>query len=209
MKKFLLLIGFIGAALFTAEAQEYKPVKIGLGLGYASPGGEGAKGGVLVYFEPAYRVNDALAVGLRIESAVMAQGVTFSGSGSTSVASEAKVSGNASYTVNGQYYFSNNTFRPFAGLGFGMYSLASATVSVTGSSSTASASADASKFGFYPRVGFDLGHFTMQIEYNIIPSTSSEITVSSGTSGTSVITSEAKNSYLGIKAGFFISGGKK
>lgn len=209
MKKYLLIVSFISAAIFTANAQEFKPVKIGLGLGYASPGGDGAKGGVLVYFEPAYRVSDALAVGLRIESAVMAQGVSVSGSGSTSVSSEAKVSGNASYTVNGQYYFSNNTFRPFAGIGFGMYSLASASLSVSGGSSTTSASADASKFGFYPRVGFDLGHFTMQIEYNIIPSTSSEITVSSGTSGTSVINTEAKNSYLGIKAGFFISGGRK
>ncbi len=208
MKKYLLIVGFIGAAFLTASAQEYKPVKVGLGLGYASPGGDGAKGGVLLYLEPAYRVNDALAIGLRLESAIIARGVTVT-SGSTSVSSDAEVKANASYTVNGQYYFSNNTFRPFAGVGLGIYSLASASVSVSGGGSSASASADASKFGFYPRLGFDLGHFTMQVEYNIIPSTTSEFTVSSGTSGTSVISSESKNSYLGIKAGFFISGGKK
>ncbi len=207
MKKTLLLIGFIGAALLTAQAQEYKPVKVGLGLGYASPGGDGAKGGVLLYLEPAYRVNDQIAVGLRLETAVMARGVTVT-SGGTSVTSDAEVKANASYTVNGQYYFSNNNFRPFAGLGLGIYSLASASVSVSGGGSSASASAAASKFGFYPRLGFDVGHFTMQIEYNIIPSTTDEITVSSGTSGTSVLTSESKNSYLGIKAGFFIGGGK-
>jgi len=208
MKKCLLLIGFIGAALLTAQAQEYKPVKVGLGLGYASPGGDGAKGGVLLYLEPAYRVSDQIAVGLRLESAVMARGVTVT-SGGTSVTSDAEVKANASYTVNGQYYFSNNNFRPFAGLGLGIYSLASASVSVSGSSSSASASAAASKFGFYPRLGFDVGHFTMQIEYNIIPSTTDEVTVSTGTTGTTVLSSESKNSYLGIKAGFFIGGGKK
>ena len=206
MKKFFLLIGFIGAAFLTANAQEYKPVKIGLGLGYASPGGEGAKGGVLFYLEPAYRVSDAFAVGLRIESAIMASGVSYSGSGSSTVVSEAEVSGNGSYTINGQYYFSNNSFRPFIGAGFGIYTVVGGSYSVSGgSSTTVAASADASKFGFYPRLGFDLGHFTLQAEYNIIPSSKDEISLS----GLSVITTESKSSYLGIKAGFFISGGKK
>lgn len=191
----------------TVSAQDYKPFRVGLGLGYASPGGEGAKGGVLLYLEPSYRVNDAIAVGLRLESAVVAKGVSVTGGG-TSISTDAEVKANASYTVNGQYYFSNNSFRPFAGLGLGIYSLASASVSVSGSSSSSSVSASASEFGFYPRVGFDVGHFTMQIEYNIIPATTSEVTVSTGT-GTSILTTESKNSYLGIKAGFFIGGGKK
>ncbi|HCR54026.1 MAG TPA: hypothetical protein DIW27_06385, partial [Cytophagales bacterium] len=129
MKKYLLIVGFIGAAFLTASAQEYKPVKVGLGLGYASPGGDGAKGGVLLYLEPAYRVNDALAIGLRLETAIMVRGATFT-SGGTSISSDAEAKANASYTVNGQYYFSNNSFRPFAGVGLGIYSLASASVSV-------------------------------------------------------------------------------
>jgi opacity protein-like surface antigen len=202
MKKYLLIVGFISAAVFTANAQEFKPVKIGLGLGYASPGGEGAKGGVLVYFEPAYRVSDAIAVGLRIESAIMARGITVTGTGATAT-SEGEVSGNASYSINGQYYFSNNeSFRPFAGLGLGMYTLASASFSAGGS--TVEASASESEFGFYPRIGFDAGHFTLQAEYNIIPDTESIVV-----SGGNAFTSKSKNSYLGIKAGFFISGGKR
>lgn len=206
MKKFLLLIGFIGAAFFTANAQDFKPVKVGIGLGYASPGGDGAKGGVLFYLEPAYRVSDQFAVGLRMEIAAMARGVSYSGT-STTASSDLDVSGNGSYTVNGQYYLSNNTFRPFVGAGAGIYTLAAvkATISAgSGTSSTYEASASSSKFGFYPRVGFDLGHFTMQIEYNIIPSSKSDVVISSTT-----YTSEAKNSYLGIKAGFFFGGGKK
>ncbi|MEQ8303923.1 MAG: outer membrane beta-barrel protein [Cyclobacteriaceae bacterium] len=201
MKKYLLLIGFFAVSVLTASAQDYKPFRVGIGLGYASPGGDGAKGGVLFYLEPGYRVTDAFMVGLRLESAVMARGVSISGGG-TSITNEAEVSGNASYTVNGQYYFGSNNFRPFAGVGFGIYSLASASVSGT----TASASASSSEFGFYPRIGFDIGHFTMQAEYNIIPSKTTEISL--GTPG-STITAESKNSYFGIKAGFFIGGGKR
>lgn len=211
MKKTLLLIILFGAGIMIAQAQEYKPVKVGIGLGYASPGGSGAKGGVLFYLEPAYRVNDQIAVGLRLESAVMARGYSISGT-STSSNVDLSVSANGSYTVNGQYYFSNNTFRPFAGLGFGIYSLASVKASASsgtgGSTSSAEVAASASKFGFYPRVGFDLGHFNMMIEYNIIPSTKSDVVISTGT-GTTTATSESKNSYLGIKFGFFFGGGKK
>lgn len=207
MKKFIVILALVSAATLGAQAQDYKPVKVGLGFGYASPSGDGAKGGVLLYLEPAYRVNDAIAIGLRLESAVIARGVSVSGGG-TSITSDAEVKANASYTVNGQYYFSNASFRPFAGFGLGIYSLASASVSVSGSSSSSSASASASEFGFYPRLGFDIGHFTMQVEYNIIPKTTSEVSISTGT-GFSTLTSESKNSYLGIKAGFFIGGGKK
>jgi Outer membrane protein beta-barrel domain len=209
MKKILLLL-FIASA-FAVQAQDYKPVKVGIGLGYASPGGEGAKGGVLFYLEPAYRVNDLIAVGLRLESAVMARGYEISGT-TTSSSVDLDVSAAGSYTVNGQYYFSNNSFRPFAGLGFGIYSLAavkaSASSGLGGSSSSTSVSASSSKFGFYPRIGFDLGHFTMQIEYNIVPSTKSQVSISTGIGPPVTASSESKNNYLGIKAGFFFGGGK-
>jgi len=199
MKKSLLLIGFLVVGFATLQAQDYKPFRVGIGLGYASPSGDGSQGGVLFYLEPSYRATDQIAIGLRLESAVMARGVSISGGGTT-LTNDAEVSGNASYTVNGQYYFSNNNFRPFAGVGFGIYSLASASVSGT----TTTVSASSSEFGFYPRVGFDLGHFTLQAEYNIIPSKTSEVSI-----GTSIITAESKNSYLAIKAGFFIGGGKR
>ena len=55
-----------------------------------------------------------------------------------------------------------------------------------------------SKFGFYPRIGFDAGHFTIALEYNMIPATKVE-----GIDG------EFKNSYLGIRIGGFFGGGRK
>jgi outer membrane protein W len=213
MKKFFLpLVLFAAISTLTVQAQDYKPFRVGLGLGFASPAGEGAKGGVLFYAEPSYRVKDNIAVGLKGELAVMLRGTTVVQSGTTSAAS-GKVSAAGSYTVNGQYYFMNSGFRPFAGLGLGIYSLASASFAATSSgSSSTSSSSDAvsagTKFGFYPRIGFDAGHFTLNIEYNIIPKSTNSFTVNTGT-GTTTATSETKNNYLGFRLGFFIGGGKK
>ena len=206
MKKSILVSCMVAVASMTSIAQEYKPVKVGFGFGYASPAGEGAKGGVIIYLEPAYRISDVIAVGLRLEAAAMARSVVVTGS-QGSASAETEVKANGSYTVNGQYYFSSGSFRPFAGAGFGLYTFAEQTVSATGSGGSISASASNNKFGFYPRVGFDIGHMTLQLEYNIIPASTAEIAVSVGTS-TSIITSESKNSYLGIKLGFFVGGGK-
>lgn len=187
MKKIYLLLLFVVATGVVANAQEFKKFKVGLGIGYASAGGEGAKGGILAYLEPAYRINDALLLGLRVESALVTRGYSES---VTSVAFEVAAIG--SYTINGQYYFSNNSFRPFAGLGLGIFSLAAIKVDGSG----AAAAEAESKFGFYPRVGFDYGHFNMSLDYNIIPKTE----VSGG--------GDFKNSYLGIRLGFSIGGGR-
>lgn len=188
MKKITSVLCFIVLASVAVHAQDFKKFRVGVGGGYAMPGGEGAKGGLCVYLEPGYRVNDAMIVGLRMESAIIVRG--FSGStASTSL----DIAGIGSYTINGQYYFSNEGFRPFAGLGLGLYSLAAVKADGTGG---AVAAAD-SQFGFYPRVGFDAGHFTMQLEYNLVPATK----VDGG--------GEVKNSYLGIKIGGFFGGGRK
>jgi hypothetical protein len=187
MKKVYILLLFVLATGVVANAQEFKKFKVGIGAGYAMASGEGASGGVLWYLEPAYRIKDELSVGLRIEGAIITRGLSESTDLSIDVA------GISSYTVNGQYYFSNNSFRPFVGVGLGMFSLAAVKVDGFGE-----AAASETKFGFYPRVGFDLGHFNVSIDYNIIPASEIE--------GSDV---EFKNSYLGIRIGGFFGGGRK
>lgn len=189
MKK--LLLSVLGVMLFVgvSTAQEYKPFKLGLGLGYAIPGGEGAGGGILIYGEPSYRVNDAIAVGLRLEAALIIRGLSESFDGYS-----ADIAGITSYTVNGQYYLKQDGFRPLVGLGLGMYSLSAVEFDETVSA------AKESKFGFYPRVGFDAGHFNFLIEYNLIPATKTDIF------GEDI---KIKNSYVSIKAGVSIFGGKR
>lgn len=178
----LLLIVITAAG---AVAQEYSAFRVGMGLGYAMASGKGAKGGALFYLEPGYRVNDQILANLRIEGAVIGRGFADESSAQVDVAAL------ASYTLNGQYYFNNNNFRPFVGAGFGMYSLASASVSAGPTGGTTQVAA-ATKIGFYPRVGFDAGHFTLALDYNLVPETNG-----------------IKNSYIGIRFGGFFGGGRK
>jgi outer membrane protein W len=178
----LLLVVLTAAA---AVAQEYKAFRVGIGLGYANASGKGAKGGVLWTLEPGYRVNDQILANLRIEGAVIARG------SATETEVSLDVAALGSYTLNGQYYFNNNNFRPFVGVGFGMYSLAAASMDVTAGGGSQEVVAAANKI-VYPRVGFDAGHFTLNLDYNIVPETGG-----------------IKNSYLGIRLGGFFGGGKK
>jgi hypothetical protein len=197
MKKITTVLCLVLFVAVASHAQEFKKFNVGVGLGYAKPGGKGAGGGVLFAIEPAYRVNDALSVGLRMEWAVVVRGL--SQDVSTYDASAAAI---GSYTVNGKYYLSNAKFRPFVGAGVGIYKLAAVSVS---SSGAAGAGAD-SKIGFYPRVGFDLGHFNVTLDYNIVGATKFDAYVGSSTTPQSL---ETKNGYFGIRIGGFFGGGRK
>lgn len=172
-----------------ASAQDYKPFKLGLGLGYAKPGSGG--GGILIDLEPAYRINDDIAVGLRIESAVMAK---ISPDGT-----EASASANGSYTVNGQYYLTSSKVRPYVGAGVGVYMLAAVSASDTNAEV-----GGGSEIGFYPRLGLDIGNFNINIDYNIISSSESVMADGSGTT-----TGKIKNSYMGIRIGGYMFGGRR
>ena len=195
MKKALLLIVFVVVGL-SANAQEFKPFKVGLGLGYAIPADGG--GGIAVYLEPGYRISDVFLLNLRLESAAMAKVVGDQ---------EASVSASGSYTLNGQYYLSNNDFRPFVGLGAGLFSNATVSVSVdVDGVGTVSADFDpSSSIGFYPRIGFDYGHFNFIFDYNLIPATD-EVEFN----GTTIDLGDdkIKNSYMTIKMGVSIGGGR-
>ena len=194
MKKFCFFLFLSLTIASVVEAQDYKKVRVGLGLGYALSTGEGGSGGVLVTFEPGYRIQDNLLVGLRIETAALTRGSTASIVAGTSIG----VAAVGSYTINGQYYFgSGDGFRPFGGLGLGLFSLAAADVTLGGT--TVNFAVAESKFGFYPRLGFDMSHFTMAFEYNFIPATP----VVGTTTG-----AEVSNSYFGFRIGAFIGGGK-
>lgn len=188
MKRILTVLLFVVAATAGAMAQEYQAFRVGIGMGYAMASGSGSKGGILVNVEPGYRVTDQILLNLRVEAAVVGRGFA------NEVGAEIDVAAIASYTLNGQYYFNNNKFRPFVGAGFGTYSLASTSVSVDmgGGQTETGVLAAANKFGFYPRVGFDSGHFTLALDYNILPETYG-----------------IKNSYVGIRVGGFFGGGKK
>jgi hypothetical protein len=195
MKKIVLSFLLLATVAIANAQYEFKPFKVDVSLGYAIPGGEGAKGGVLFVVEPKYAVIPNLSVGLRMEAAIMARGRADAAGTNTEV--DVKAAG--SYLVTGDYYFTSSKVRPFAGAGLGIYSLAAASTEDEGASVSSG-----SKFGEMIRAGVELSHFRVGLEYNIVPKTTMEyINVNGEKTSTSM-----KNGYVGIKVGFTIGGGR-
>lgn len=177
MKKLLLIAACI-ACVLTAKSQTYHAFKVDVGFGYAIPSASGSstKAGVTFTVQPHYRVSDDFAVGLRIEGAALAFQTS-------SNSDDTKVAVLASYCGTGEYYLMDGGFRPFIGAGAGFFTQSS--VNINNSSYTVPS---ATKFGFFPEVGIEAGHFRLSADYNILPD---------------------KAGYLAFKIGFFLGGGKK
>jgi len=103
---------------YSQNGQHYDKFKLGLGAGYifgkpagyhgyTSDGDQFTTSGFILTLEPAYRVRDNIAAGLRLEVEV------YPGDPAPAVL--------ASVTINGQYYFSDEQFRPFVGVGLGIF----------------------------------------------------------------------------------------
>jgi hypothetical protein len=181
MKKLLLLIALAGVSFFAhAQSTTYKAFKVDVDLGYAIPSnGTGTKAGATFTIEPHYRITDDFALGLRFEGAAL---------GYVDQASiKAKVSLLTSYCPTAEYYFMKGGFRPFAGAGAGLFSQKAVAESKNlGDGSTVGAST--TKFGFFPRIGFETGHFRMAATYDVLGNNSN---------------------YTSFSFGFFFGGGKK
>ncbi|HEX7903127.1 MAG TPA: hypothetical protein VF487_04540 [Chitinophagaceae bacterium] len=199
MKKIYLFLTLTTLSLSSFSQGGLKPFKVDVSVGYAIPGGTGSKGGVLFAVEPKYAVVNNIAVGLRMEAAVVARASGYNSSGET-MNVDVKASG--SYVATGDYYFSENySFRPFAGIGGGLYSIAAASVSGSGTGTVGASS----KFGGLIRAGIEVSHFRLGLEYNLIPKTTLDGYDSYGNPAKV----DSKNSYIGIKVGVCFGGGPK
>lgn len=192
------LAGLFMLVALSAAAQEYKPFKVNLSVGYAKPINGGVSGGFLFAVEPKYGISDHVDIGLRLESALVARGIQINGNTTTS-----DLGAYSSALITGNYLFGTSNVRPFLGVGVGVYSIAAAgTVIIDNSGQnpqTVNFVSD-TKFGGMVRAGIKAGHFVAAVEYNAAPTTDNTI-------GTARVSSE--NSYLGIKVGFDIGGGRR
>jgi hypothetical protein len=176
MKKLLLVAVACCGVVLSAQAQDFKPFRVDGGVGYGIPFNDGLNGGVLFYAEPKYEIIPQVAVGLRWEGAL------FAGEGEG-----VSVSLSSAYYATGEYYLTNNKFRPFVGIGLGAYSIGGLSMTVgdqeiKGESETS--------FGVLARVGFDISHFRLAVSYN------------------AAFTEETFH-YVAATVGFYIGGGKK
>ncbi len=200
MRKVLLLSAiFFVAFCASTKAQnegEFKPFKVDVSLGYALPiGGTGGKGGALFVVEPKYAVLPQISVGLRLEAAVTVAGVDMS-TGTYNDNATAKAA--ASYLATADYYFTNSDLRPFAGAGVGLFNTAAASINNYNDNITSEA-----KFGGMVRTGIEYKHLRFGVEYNLIPKSTVPESSPSAHDGYTV-----QNSYVGIKLGVCIGGGR-
>jgi hypothetical protein len=201
----LLAFCIILISINQLSAQEgvkvFKPFRVDAALGSANSLSAGTSIGFCLSLEPRYAINDVLHVGLRFEGAAIVKGFYDISSSSQNISSSA--SGISSYLATGDYYFTTNRFRPYAGAGLGIYDIASAAIDIKDVNQNADYSlavASLSKFGGMLRTGVEFGHGRLEIAYNMIPKT----TIQSDQNTTVVI----KQSYLSFKLGVAIGGGR-
>lgn len=179
----------------TALAQQYRPLRVGFGNGFVSPNSNSIIG-ILVYVEPSWRVSDRIALGMRIESMGRL----------SNVGSSDPVNILGSYTLSGQYYFwTKGPARFFGGLGTGVYMVNRGGMLGT---CTCEGVTKTNVFGIYPRLGIDIGHFVVDVEYNFVKSTRVRY-YSDMPMMVHAPYVTAETSYLSLKTGFFLGGGKK
>ncbi|HEV8284859.1 MAG TPA: outer membrane beta-barrel protein [Chitinophagaceae bacterium] len=203
MKKiyFILCLAIVCLSGSAQLKSDYKPFKVDVAIGYASPAGSGAKGGILFAVEPKYAVIPSLSIGLRMEAAIVAR---FSGYDQDGDPLDVSVKAAASYLATGDFYFplpGGKLFRPFAGAGAGIYTIASAQLNTNGDG----AAGAGTKFGAMTRAGFEISHFRFGVEYNIVPSSKLNGYDMNGNPAEII----SKNSYLGVKIGAFFGGGRR
>jgi outer membrane protein W len=184
MKKTFVFFLFVLVASIV-HAQTFKPFKVDASIGYANPKGNVAKAGVLFALEPKYALADAFSLGLRWEGALTAA-IHYNANGQSITGD---VNALSSYLLTGDYYFSNNRFRPFAGAGTGLYRVANidADDEDVNDPNYAPSTDYSSKYGFMLRGGFEFGHLRAGLEYNIIGE---------------------RTNYLGLKLGITFGGGR-
>ncbi|MCW3093210.1 MAG: hypothetical protein JWP81_4279 [Ferruginibacter sp.] len=174
---------------------EFKPFKVDVSAGYAMPiGGTGSKGGFLFVVEPKYAVLPQLSIGIRCEAAITVTGIDYNGNYNNTASAKAS----SSYLLTADYYFSSNDFRPFIGVGGGLYQTAGVDLSSNNSNM-----AQGSKPGGIIRTGFEYRHARFGVEYNLVGATT--VAPSSSTSNDGY---DVKNAYIGIKFGVCIGGGR-
>ncbi|GAB3718794.1 hypothetical protein GCM10027592_62020 [Spirosoma flavus] len=202
MKKLVVLIAMLVTGL--AQAQEYKPFKINLSVGYANPAGLGVKGGVLIGIEPKYNISPRIELGLRLESALMIRGVEWD---KNNQASDGVVSGVGSTLLTGNYLFGpfgDSRFRPFVGIGAGVFHIASGgKVAIFENQTNVELPlTQYTTIGGMVRAGLKVGHFVVSIEHNAVPSHTYTLP-----NVPTVYTT--KSGYTGFRLGFDLGGGRK
>lgn len=177
MKKILLLVICLAATVSVyAQSENYQAFKVDIGFGYALPATDNSeiKGGPTFTIHPHYRLTDDLAVGIRLEGAALSY------RDNSLENPDLKLAVLASYCATAEYYLANGRFRPFIGAGAGYFYQSK--ISTDSNTSGLISYGGNTKFGYFPEVGFEIGHLRVMVDYDVLPN---------------------KGGYAGFKFGFF------
>ena len=205
----VLLIVFVGSS----QAQDFEPFQLYLTSGPQRALSYGDVGGTFTV-EPAHRLDDNISMGLRIQGGFFSRIVEATIQDRTY--SFVQVANTFSWGVSAKYYFTNTSFRPYVGLGAGLYILISADgdrprgISVSGGPTRGNS---IRKLLVYPRIGFDWRHFNINVDVNLVPKSDVELedyTVNSDLEAVALVnTAHVQNSHVAFTLGFFLFGGKR
>jgi hypothetical protein len=128
MHRLIASVVALGASMFGAraawaQAENYNPVRVDSGLSgtYVSASGRGGFGAVV---EPKVMIHDNIAIGGRLEAAVM-----FGGNIGSDGTTKMDMGASAAVLAKAEYLLGTAGVRPFIGLGIGMFDIASQSIS--------------------------------------------------------------------------------
>ena len=203
MRTFLLaaLVTLAGARAAHAESEHFEQIRADGGLGVSKAHLED-RGGISLVAEVKAMVHDDLAIGGRVEIAMIYGGVIgmdelpldFTLAGSGLVKAELFLPGTAHSVV-----------RPFVSLGVGAYTIGSHQVQ-DGPNTSGIATAIGRYVGAAPQIGVDVGRMRLAATYNAILGATLEVHDRVGTADQ--ITRVSQN-YLTLELSFRFAGGRK
>jgi hypothetical protein len=170
-----------------SNAQIY--FKMDAGIGGAFTFGDLKSYGIMAHLEPKVFILPSLSAGLRFEGDALFGGTISEAESDLEVG----VSSRAAIILKGEYYFTDNHTRPFAGLGIGSYTIANTSASGDGGASIGAGN----HFGVAPELGVTFGNFRLSAIYHILTG-SNLVDMSAGSP------KEISMNYLVLQLGFKI-----
>ena len=186
MKKLLVFV-FLAISL-VANGQNYRKVFFAIDLG--APLGKNSGIGS-ISLEPSYRINDKMSAGFRIEH----NGILSMTGGSNPFL--------GSLGVSYQYYL---PFKPRVFVGGGIAIFNPSNNFILSSTDTMN---ERDRLGFFPRVGVDLGHFRIMVEYNFVGNMTDYVSTYGNAGVPGGFYQSVNKNYFNLKFGFFVGGGRK
>lgn len=191
------VLALVGPRAARAESKLYEPIRLDAGVTGSSVAVSDREGAGMV-FEIKSMVRDDLAVGGRVEVAVMFGGRV----GNDELPLDVAMA--ACGLVKAEYYLADDPIRPFVGLGAGGYTIGAQTID-SGPNTTGISQQTGRYVGVAPQLGIDLGPVRIAATYNAILGATLEL---HQTIGDVPQTTRVSQNYLSLELSFRFAGGR-